>query len=148
MREREHIPNYDEAVKRLYAAAGVRTQLELAAVLGIRQSSVSDAQRRRTLPADWLMTLLREMSVNPNWILFGDEPRLLPGRGGGKDGAGGRKAGSAEDAEGAAGTGSAGKHDRNRAAPPPSPVAEVSADPLHAYSAQELINELVRRALL
>ncbi len=39
---------------RVFEAAGCRTQAELAAFLGIRQSSISDAKRRKSIPAEWL----------------------------------------------------------------------------------------------
>ena len=67
----------DERFARLFEAAGCRTQTELAGVLGIRQSSVSDAKRRRSIPAHWLLKLMRTRGVNPDWILEGTGQRLL-----------------------------------------------------------------------
>ena len=62
---------------RVFEAAGCRTQMELAAFLGIRQSSISDAKRRGVIPSDWLLTLLRLRGVNPEWVLSGEKVRLL-----------------------------------------------------------------------
>ena len=59
-------------LERFFEAAECRTQVELADFLGIRQSSVSDAKKRSKIPAEWLMTLLRFKSVNPEWILTGE----------------------------------------------------------------------------
>lgn len=67
----------DERLTRVFEAAGCRTQMELAAFLGIRQSSVSDAKKRGVIPSDWLLTLLRLHGVNPQWVLRGEGPRLL-----------------------------------------------------------------------
>lgn len=64
-------------LQRFFQAAGCRTQTELAVFLGIRQSSVSDAKRRRVIPAEWLITLLRRKNINPDWVLTGAGPRFL-----------------------------------------------------------------------
>ena len=65
------------ALQRFFEAAGCRTQAELAEFLGIRQSSISDAKKRETIPPDWLLTALRKKGVNPQWILTGQGARML-----------------------------------------------------------------------
>ena len=40
------------ALSRVFEAAGCRTQSELADFLGVRQSSISDAKKRGSVPAD------------------------------------------------------------------------------------------------
>lgn len=62
---------------RVYETAGCRTQTELAKFLGMRQSSISDAKKRGSIPADWLRTLWRKKGVNPDWILTGHGPKGL-----------------------------------------------------------------------
>ncbi|WP_461209271.1 LexA family transcriptional regulator [Desulfocurvus sp. DL9XJH121] len=62
---------------RIKEATSTRTQVELAAVLGIRQSSISDAKRRDSVPADWYLTLFREYGLNPDWLAFGRGPRYI-----------------------------------------------------------------------
>jgi hypothetical protein len=57
--------NFETVVDRIKEATGTRTQVELAQVLGIRQSSISDAKRRDSVPADWFLTLFREFGLNP-----------------------------------------------------------------------------------
>lgn len=64
-------------LSRVFEAAGCRTQTELANLLGIRQSSISDAKRRSVIPSDWLITLLFTKNINPAWILTGQAPRYL-----------------------------------------------------------------------
>ena len=60
----ERIPLYGEQTEaaarlsRVFEAAECRTQMELADVLGIRQSSISDAKRRGVIPPEWLIKLL------------------------------------------------------------------------------------------
>ena len=79
----ERIPLYGEQTEaaarlaRVFEAAGCRTQLELAAVLDIRQSSISDAKRRGAIPSDWLVKLLQLRGVNPDWIMDGIGPKFL-----------------------------------------------------------------------
>lgn len=56
-------------LQRVLAACGCRTHAELAQILGVRQSSVSDAKRRGSIPSQWLLTLLCTKWINPAWIL-------------------------------------------------------------------------------
>lgn len=41
------------------------------------QSSISDAKKRKAIPADWLLTLLCKKYINPHWILTGEGPTHL-----------------------------------------------------------------------
>lgn len=53
-----------------------KTQVELANALNIRQSSISDAKRRCSIPAEWMLKLVRLVGVSPEWIEEGgDVPR-------------------------------------------------------------------------
>lgn len=69
--------NFDEILDRIKKATGARTQVELASLLGIRQSSISDAKRRNSVPADWYMKLYRSLGLNPEWLSDGIEPMYL-----------------------------------------------------------------------
>ena len=64
-------------LSRVFEAASCRTQQELAAFLGVKQSTVSDAKRRDSIPAEWLITLLRKKWINPSWVMTGCGTRLL-----------------------------------------------------------------------
>jgi len=68
---------FDEALERIKRATGARTQVDLAAILGIRQSSISDAKRRQSIPADWLLKLYRSHGLNPDWVTSGEQPQVL-----------------------------------------------------------------------
>lgn len=50
---------YSEIMSRMYVVTHTKTQVELAKILGIRQASVSEAKRRKAIPAEWLLTLFR-----------------------------------------------------------------------------------------
>ncbi len=104
------------ALDRIFEAAGCRTQVELAEFLGIRQSSISDAKKRGAIPAEWLIKLLRENQINPDWILTGEGPRVLQ---------------PAEYVE----------------AVKPLVVHSVEIRPPEQCSTEELLTEIVRRAL-
>jgi hypothetical protein len=70
--------HFDSILRRIHATTGTRTQVQLADQLQVKQSSISDAKRRASIPDSWLVTLQRVFGVNPEWILNGDpEPRWL-----------------------------------------------------------------------
>ncbi|AAS96231.1 helix-turn-helix domain-containing protein [Nitratidesulfovibrio vulgaris] len=68
---------FDAAFDRIYSITETTTQVALSEVLGIRQSSVSDARKRNSIPGAWLVTLVDRFSANPAWILTGEGPRYL-----------------------------------------------------------------------
>lgn len=107
-------------LSRVFEAAGCQTQVALANLLGIRQSSISDAKRRNRIPAKWLVTLLLLRGANPEWILHGTGPKHIARE---------TLAEGAAKANGAAhGT-----------------KAPASDRILDCVSTQDLINELLRR---
>lgn len=68
---------FNEIMMRIQSVTNTKTQVELAKFLGIRQSSISDAKKRRAIPAEWLIKLLKNKNTNPDWILLGVEPIFL-----------------------------------------------------------------------
>ena len=66
--------SFDAVYARMLFAAGVRTQAELARILGIRQASISDAKKRCSIPSDWHMRLYDSCGVRPDWQRFGSGP--------------------------------------------------------------------------
>ena len=104
----------ENSFNRLNQVADCRTQTELADLLGIKQSSISDAKKRNAIPAEWLVKLLRLKGINPEWILTGLGPQTLgPANG----------------------------------EPATHIVYLTETRPPKECSAQDLVNELVRRAL-
>lgn len=69
--------NFDEIFERIKLATNTRTQVELAEVLDIRQSSISDAKRRNSVPSDWYMKLFEQFGLNPDWLKKGSGPMYL-----------------------------------------------------------------------
>ncbi len=70
---------FESAIQRIYSSTSTRTQVQLAEVLGIRQSSISDAKRRGAIPPDWQITLLNQFGLNPAWVRTGEGPQYLAG---------------------------------------------------------------------
>ncbi len=101
--------------RRVFEAAECKTQVELAAFLEIRQSSIADAKRRKNIPAEWRVKLFEKKRINPDWILSGEGSRYLV---------------PADTDQGK-----------------PQVVRITKVRPPRECSAQELVNELVRRAL-
>ena len=64
--------DFEAAINRIHAIAGTRTQVELANLLNIRQSSISDAKRRGSVPDSWLVALYQQRKANPTWITSGE----------------------------------------------------------------------------
>lgn len=62
---------------RICDVIGIHRQIGVAAFLGIRQTSISDAKRRKAIPAEWLLTLWKKTGVNPDWILNGQGGKYL-----------------------------------------------------------------------
>ena len=71
------MPGFTEIYERIKLATNSRTQVELAEVLDIRQSSISDAKRRNSVPGDWFMKLFEKFGLNPDWLKQGVGPMYL-----------------------------------------------------------------------
>ena len=69
--------SFQDAYERILQSTGLRTQTDVAAMLGIKQSSISEAKRRGRIPNPWLMTLFSERGLNPTWIRTGEGPQYV-----------------------------------------------------------------------
>ena len=71
--------SFEAVLNRMMLGAGVHTQTELAQVLEIGKAAISDAKRRRIIPAEWYLKLCRPpRRINPIWLECGQEPRYIP----------------------------------------------------------------------
>lgn len=68
---------YEATMARIVEITGASTQCQLAEILDVRQSSISDAKRRASVPADWVLKLHKSHRAMPQWILEGEGPRTL-----------------------------------------------------------------------
>ena len=74
-----HAPSsdFESQFRRVFEAAECKTQLKLAEFFGIKQSSISDAKRRQSIPAEWRVKLFEKKSINPEWVLHGGNVKYL-----------------------------------------------------------------------
>ena len=77
MNESPSVSDFVEVMGRIQLISECRTQTELADFLGLRQSSISDAKKRGSIPSDWLLTLWRKKGGNPERILTGQGSQKL-----------------------------------------------------------------------
>lgn len=68
---------FEAQYRRIFDVAECKTQVQLASVLKIKQSSISDAKRRKAIPAEWLMKLFEHKRVNPEWVRYGTGTKFL-----------------------------------------------------------------------
>lgn len=73
----ERVAAYEAAMARIVGVTGAVTQVRMAEVLDVRQSSISDAKRRASIPPEWLLKLMRSHQILPDWILSGQGPKLI-----------------------------------------------------------------------
>lgn len=60
-------------------AAGLTSQAELAALLGVHRSAVTQAKRKDGVPKAWVLAVSRRTGADPDWLEFG---RARPGAAG------------------------------------------------------------------
>ncbi len=68
---------FNEILDRIYEGSNTKTQIQLAKLLGVQQSSISDAKKRSSIPDSWLIALLEECDLNPKWVMNGIQPKYI-----------------------------------------------------------------------
>ena len=71
--------DFDQVIQRVYEATGIDSQAELANVLRINRSAVTQARKKGAVPDKWLLQLYRQFGLNPEWLERGDGPTFLMG---------------------------------------------------------------------
>jgi len=59
-------------LQRVYEAAGIDSQTDLARVLGVNRSAVTQARKKGAIPDRWLLQLFRSYGLNPEWLETGN----------------------------------------------------------------------------
>ena len=54
---------FQDAYERILQSTGLRTQTDVAALLGVKQSSISDAKRRNHIPDSQILTLFNKKGL-------------------------------------------------------------------------------------
>ena len=70
---------FQDAYERILQSTDLRTQTDVAALLGVKQSSISEAKRRNHIPDSWILTLFNKKGLNPSWIRTGEGPQYVEG---------------------------------------------------------------------
>ena len=68
---------FEAFLKRVYQATGVASQNELANVLGVNRSAITQARKKDTIPDKWILKLYRSFGLNPDWLDTGAGPNFV-----------------------------------------------------------------------
>jgi phage repressor protein C with HTH and peptisase S24 domain len=68
---------FDIFFERVTQATGLRTLSDLADLLEVNRSAVTQARKKDSVPATWLLHLYREKGLNPDWLEGGPGPDIV-----------------------------------------------------------------------
>ena len=71
------ISNFNSFLERLVAEGLIASQKDLASILGIDGSAISQAKRRNSIPRNWVTELSIKFDLNPQWIQSGAGQKYL-----------------------------------------------------------------------
>jgi SOS-response transcriptional repressor LexA len=73
------VSDFDEFYQRLTHKGLIGSQQELAGMLGVNRSAVTQAKRRGVVPEGWVWKLAKRLGVDPDWLEGGVEGGRLGG---------------------------------------------------------------------
>ncbi|MBU0985775.1 MAG: helix-turn-helix domain-containing protein [Proteobacteria bacterium] len=62
---------FDTFLKRVFESTGIASQTELASVLKINRSAITQARRKDSIPDKWILQLYKAFGLNPDWVETG-----------------------------------------------------------------------------
>lgn len=62
---------FDSFLKRVFQATGISSQTELASVLKINRSAITQARKKNSIPDKWILQLYKTYGLNPDWVEMG-----------------------------------------------------------------------------
>ena len=68
---------FDIFFERVTQATGLRTLSDLADLLRVNRSAVTQARKKDSVPATWLLHLYRQKGLNPSWLEGGPGPDIV-----------------------------------------------------------------------
>ena len=71
MQKLDTVNTFEVIYARILSVTNCITQMELATILEISQSSISDAKRRGSIPDAWLIILFDKFRLNPDYLRYG-----------------------------------------------------------------------------
>ena len=64
-------------LQRVFEATGITSQTELASVLKINRSAITQARKKDSIPDKWILQLYKTFSLNPDWVETGSGRTFL-----------------------------------------------------------------------
>lgn len=64
--------NFDSFYQRLFSEGIIASQRELASLLGVKGSAISQAKKRKVIPRAWITEISEKMNLTPKWIKTGN----------------------------------------------------------------------------
>ena len=58
-------------LQRIFQATGITSQTELASVLKINRSAITQARKKNSIPDKWILQLYKTYGLNPDWVETG-----------------------------------------------------------------------------
>jgi phage repressor protein C with HTH and peptisase S24 domain len=68
---------FESFLQRVYSSTGIHSQTELASILQINRSAITQARKKNSVPAKWVLQLFRTFGLNPDWLETGDGRQYL-----------------------------------------------------------------------
>jgi len=65
---------FEKFLRRIFRETGLQSQTELAEALGINRSAITQARKKDSIPARWVLQLHRVYGFSPEWVEFGTGP--------------------------------------------------------------------------
>ncbi len=62
---------FEGFIKRVYEATEIDSQLQLASVIGVNRSAITQARKKNSVPESWILRLYKTYGLNPEWLESG-----------------------------------------------------------------------------
>jgi phage repressor protein C with HTH and peptisase S24 domain len=62
---------FESFLQRVFQTTGVTSQTELASVLKINRSAITQARKKNSIPDKWILQLYKTYGLNPDWVETG-----------------------------------------------------------------------------
>lgn len=69
--------NFNIFYERTARALNLTSLSELAGILKVNRSSITQARKKDSVPANWLLELFRQHGLNPDWLVGGQGPERI-----------------------------------------------------------------------
>ena len=63
-----NLSHFESFFQRVAEVTAITSQSELAVVLGVNRSAITQAKKKNAIPAKWILQLSRRFGLNPDWL--------------------------------------------------------------------------------